>query len=175
MKRVEVVPPDPSWPAAFAKAAQEVTAILGANLITVHHIGSTAIPGIWAKPIIDLMPEVRDITLVDGVNEAMQAIGYQVMGELGIPGRRYFRRDNAAGFRTHHVHMFETGSSQIDRHLAFRDYMIAHPAQAQVYSELKQRLAAQFPTDIEGYMDGKDGFIKAMDEEAALWRSRLGL
>jgi len=170
VKRVEVVPPNPDWPQQFAQAAQEIAAALGDRVVQIHHIGSTSIPGIYAKPVIDLLVEVDDINAVDAHNESLAAIGYEAMGEFGIPGRRYFRRDNAAGFRTHNAHTFATASPEIARHLTFRDYMIAHPDHAQTYSELKQKLAAQFPTDIEGYMDGKDSFIKAMDQQAAIWQ-----
>lgn len=92
------------------------------------------------------------------------------MGEFGIPGRRYFRKDNQDGDRTHHLHIFEAGSAEVVRHLTFRDYMIAHPQDAQKYSELKHELAKKHPQNIDGYMDGKDGFIKAMDEKADQWR-----
>jgi GrpB-like predicted nucleotidyltransferase (UPF0157 family) len=105
----------------------------------------------------------------------MEALGYEVMGEYGIPGRRYFRKDDREGIRTHHVHAFEAGSAEAERHLAFRDYMIAHPAEAQRYSELKRRLAQEHPQSLDGYMDGKDGFIKEMNRRAARWRtSRAG-
>jgi GrpB-like predicted nucleotidyltransferase (UPF0157 family) len=92
------------------------------------------------------------------------------MGEYGIPGRRYFRKDNQEGIRTHQIHAFETGSAEVERHLAFRDYMIAHPGDAQRYGELKRKLAEQHPQSIDRYMDGKDGFIKEIDRRAAQWR-----
>ncbi len=101
----------------------------------------------------------------------MESLGYEVMGEYGIPGRRYFRKDNQAGIRTHHIHAFEAGSAEVARHLAFRDYMIAHPGDAQRYSELKRQLAEEHPQSPDGYMDGKDGFIKEMDRRAAQWRT----
>ena len=100
----------------------------------------------------------------------MGDLGYEAMGEYGIPGRRYFRKHNAMGVRSHHVHVFEVGSAQIDRHLAFRDYMRTHPHDARAYSDLKRQLAKAHPTDIEAYMDGKDAFIQAMDVKAAEWR-----
>ena len=169
MRKVEVVPPDPAWPVAFQQAAQDIAVALGDTVIAIHHIGSTAIPSIYAKPIIDLLAEVQDITQVDRQNAAMTDLDYQAMGEFGIPGRRYFRKDNAAGVRTHHVHAFAAGSDQVRRHLAFRDYLVAHPAAAQEYSELKRRLAQAHPTDIEQYMDGKHDFIQTIDQRAAQW------
>lgn len=171
MRKVEVVPHDPRWRDAFAAEAKRVASALGDNVSAVHHIGSTAIPDIHAKPVIDLLVEAGDIAEVDGRSSAMELLGYEVMGEYGIPGRRYFRKDNGEGIRTHHVHVFEAGSAEAERHLAFRDYMIAHPAEAQSYSELKRKLADEHPQSIDDYMDGKDDFIKEADRRAARWRT----
>ena len=171
MRKVEVVPHDPRWRDAFEAEAKHVAAALGENVVAVHHIGSTAIPNIFAKPVVDLLVEVRDIAEVDGRRSAMESLGYEVMGEYGIPGRRYFRKDDREGIRTHHVHTFEAGSAEVERHLAFRDYMTAHPVEAQAYSELKRKLAEEHPQNIDGYMDGKDGFVKEMDRRAARWRT----
>ena len=171
--RVEVVPHNPTWRNEFERESKQVTSALGENVVVVHHTGSTAIPNIYAKPIIDLLVEVNDITQVDERYSAMEVLGYEAMGEFGIPGRRYFRKDNEAGVRTHHVHTFAAASPEIERHLAFRDYMIAHPEDAQQYSELKLSLVKKLHgSDIEGYMDGKDGFIKEMEKWAVAW-SRL--
>jgi GrpB-like predicted nucleotidyltransferase (UPF0157 family) len=171
VRKVEVVPHNSQWRAAFEAEAKLVAAALGENVVAIHHIGSTAIPNIYAKPIIDLLVEVRDITEVDGRSSAMGSLGYEAMGEFGIPGRRYFRRDNQAGVRTHQIHVFEAGSAEVERHITFRDYMIAHPGDAQRYSELKRKLAEEHPQNMDGYMDGKDGFIKQMDQKAARWRA----
>jgi GrpB-like predicted nucleotidyltransferase (UPF0157 family) len=171
MRKVEVVLPNPQWRNAFAAEAKHVATALGENVVAIHHIGSTAIPNIYAKPVIDLLVEVRDITEVDGQSSAMESLGYEVMGEYGIPGRRYFRKDNQEGIRTHHIHAFEAGSAEVERHLAFRDYMIAHPGDAQRYSELKRKLAEEYPQSMDGYMDGKDGFIKEMDRRATQWQA----
>src|SRR5215213_5709802 len=159
MKKVEVVAHNRQWRAAFETEAKDVAHALGENMVAIHHIGSTAIPNIFAKPIIDLLVEVKDITKVDKQSAAMEALGYEVMGEYGIPGRRYFRKDNEEGVRTHHIHVFEAGSAQVVRHLSFRDYLIAHPEEAQRYSELKTTLAEEHPRSMDAYMDGKDSFI----------------
>ena len=169
MKTVEVVPHNPNWQNEFQMEAKQITSAMGEMLVAIHHIGSTAIPGIYAKPVIDMLVEVRDITEVEARSSAMELIGYEVMGEFGIPGRRYFRKENQAGIRTHQVHTFELGSAQITRHLAFRDFKIAHPEEAQKYSELKRKLAAENPQNMDGYIDGKDGFIKEIDRRAAQW------
>lgn len=171
MSEVKVVPHDPRWRDAFEAEAKQVAAALGETVVAVHHIGSTAIPGIYAKPVVDLLVEVGDVTAADGRSSAMESLGYEVLGEYGIPGRRYFRKDTPEGVRTHNVHAFEAGSHEVARHLAFRDYMLAHPADAESYSELKRRLAAEHPQSFDAYMDGKDGFIKEIDRRAARWRA----
>ena len=169
MKRVEVVRHDPRWREEFENESGRVAGALGENVVGVHHIGSTSIPGIYAKPVIDILVEVRNIAHVDKLSANMESLGYEVMGEFGILGRRYFRKDEASGTRTHQIHTFETGSPEIARHLAFRDYMIAHPEEAQKYSNLKRRLALEYPYSMDDYMDGKDGFIKEMETRAAAW------
>ncbi|MEG4632546.1 GrpB family protein [Microcoleus sp. AR_TQ3_B6] len=169
--KVEVVPHEPNWCSAFETESKLIALALRDNVVAIHHIGSTAIPQIHAKPIIDMLVEVKDITKIDVQSSEIEALGYEAMGEFGISGRRFFRKGNEAGIRTHHIHTFEVASPQIERHLAFRDYMISHPEEAQQYSELKRELANKYHDNIQGYMDGKDGFIKAMDLKAAKWRS----
>jgi GrpB-like predicted nucleotidyltransferase (UPF0157 family) len=171
MRKVEVIAHNPSWRMEFEVESKRIADALGNNVVAIHHIGSTAIFGIYAKPIIDLLVEIEDLVKVDEQNSSIESLGYEVMGEFGIPGRRYFRKDNQKGDRTHHIHTFKVGSEQVERHLAFRDYMIAHPEDAQKYSELKRRLAREYPTNIDGYIDGKDGFIKEMDKKAEQWRT----
>ena len=171
MRKVEVVPHNPKWKEMFKAESSQVRKALGKNVVAVHHIGSTAIPCIYAKPIIDLLVEVKEITKVDEQNVSMELLDYKIMGEFGIPGRRFFRKNNQEGRRTHHIHIFAADSAQVKRHLAFRDYMIAHPEDAQSYSKLKRRLAREYPTNIDRYMDGKDPFIKEIDKKAAQWRT----
>jgi GrpB-like predicted nucleotidyltransferase (UPF0157 family) len=171
MKKVEVVAHDTRWREEFETEARRVAAALGDNVVAVHHIGSTAIPNIYAKPVIDLLVEVGDIVEVDGRSSAMEALGYEVMGEFGILGRRFFRKDNEEGTRTHNIHAFAAGTAEVTRHLAFRDYLLAHPADAQKYSALKRKLAEEHPQNLDGYMDGKDDFIKEIDRRAARWRA----
>ncbi len=155
----------------FDTESKIVAQALGSNVVAVHHIGSTVIPDIYAKPIIDMLVEVADIDAVDPHNPSMSALGYLAMGEFGIPGRRFFRKDNDAGVRTHHVHVFAACSPEVERHIAFRDFMIEHPESAIRYSDLKREFAAAHSDDIELYMDGKDAFIKEIDRKAVAWRS----
>jgi GrpB-like predicted nucleotidyltransferase (UPF0157 family) len=173
MTAVVVVRHDPSWREAFETEAAILARVLGDNAVAIHHIGSTAIPGIYAKPVIDILVEFADVEALDALGPQMEQLGYEVMGEFGMPGRRYFRKDNDAGVRTHQIHAFPAGTEQVIRHLAFRDYMVAHPERANAYSELKRRLAAEYPDSMNDYMDGKDGFIKETDEMAALWPTQV--
>lgn len=165
-----VVPHDPAWASAFATESRRITRALGPNLLDVYHIGSTSVPGVLAKPIIDMLAIVAGLSALDAAAPALAAQGYQVMGEFGITGRRYFRKDDAAGRRTHHLHAYARGSPHIARHLAFRDYLRAHPGKAADYSALKQRLAA----DPDLYVEAKAPFVLATEAEALAWYRRQG-
>ena len=114
MKKVKVVAHDPNWRGAFETEAGRIADALGDVMVVIHHIGSTAIAGIYAKPVIDILVEVRDVSEVDELNPEMNRLGYETLGEFGIPGRRYFRKDDRAGVRSHQIHMFEQGSEQSD-------------------------------------------------------------
>jgi GrpB-like predicted nucleotidyltransferase (UPF0157 family) len=164
----------PEWASQFARQASLISAALGDVLLTVHHIGSTAIPPIAAKPVIDILAVVTSTSALDAVSSRLLALGYEAKGEFGIPTRRYFRKDTAEGVRTHQLHAFAVGSPDIDRHLNFRDYLRAHPAEAQAYALLKQRLAAQSLDGHTNYTDGKSDFIRAIDARASRWREGLG-
>jgi GrpB-like predicted nucleotidyltransferase (UPF0157 family) len=167
-RMIKVVLHDPQWSQQFEREVEELTAIFGEEIVKAHHIGSTAIPGIVAKPIIDVLVEVRDIKRIDGFNQAMTP-GYIPKGAFGIAGRRFFIKGSET-HRTHHIHVFGLGHRAIDRHLAFRDYLRAHPDEAQAYGRLKTELARRFPHDINGYTAGKDDFIKDIERKAAAWK-----
>ena len=170
--QARVVPHDPNWKRAFEREAGAVRAALGENVAAVHHVGSTAITGILAKPIIDLLIEVIDLEQVDAQSEAMVAIGYEAMGEHGMVGRRYFRKFDGRGTRTHHVHIFQSGSPHVERHVAFRDYLRAHPEAARAYSELKAELISHGPASWNDYADRKDAFVERIEVEALHWHRR---
>lgn len=169
MRNIVIVPYNPLWPDLFWREADKIAVVFGRELVDIHHIGSTFVPGLSAKPIIDMMPVVRDVNDVDSFNPAMERLGYEPRGENGIPGRRYFCKGGDEN-RTHHVHIFGFENLEVARHLDFRDYLLAHPAEARHYADLKIMLAKQFPHDIESYMDGKDAFIKTIIQKARTWR-----
>jgi GrpB-like predicted nucleotidyltransferase (UPF0157 family) len=158
---VKLVEYNQKWPKLFAEAATGIKAILQENCIEIHHIGSTAIPNIYAKPIIDVLPIVKDIRLVDSLNLKFEALGYTCMGEYGIPGRRFYWKSKEK--RTHNIHLFAQESTEILRHLSFKNFMLAHGNFAQAYSLIKQTLAEVFPHDIENYVNGKSSFVQMID------------
>ena len=172
-RTIEVVFYNPLWPDLFRQEARRISAILRGEIILIHHIGSTAIPVIKAKPVIDCLIEVARIEKVDEFNPNMIALGYEPRGENGIPGRRYFNK-KLGDIHTHHLHIFQVGHPEIERHLDFRDYLRAHPADAQAYSRLKEELAQIFKHDPEAYTEGKSEFVRRIDRLAATWREATG-
>jgi GrpB-like predicted nucleotidyltransferase (UPF0157 family) len=169
MQRTIIVAPyDPAWPEMFEREAAPLREVFGSRLVEIHHIGSTSIPGMHAKPIIDMMPLVHAIDAVDAVNDSMVALGHEARGEYGIPGRRYFPKGGDVD-RSINVHVFAHDDPSAARHLAFRNYLRAHPKVACEYAELKLEGARLHPNDIHGYMDHKDGFIKRVALVALAW------
>ncbi len=165
----EVLPYDPTWAKAYAAEAEALAAAIGDILVDLHHIGSTAVPGCMAKPIIDMLGVVTSLGALDAVADRIVRLGYEYMGAYGIEARRYFRKIDASGRRTHHLHCFKTRSPDIERHLAFRDYLRAHPEKAAEYSDLKVRLLAADDASWESYLEGKDPFIASMQRDALEW------
>lgn len=164
---IEVVQYNPKWNEEYLKEAGRIRNILKNEINKIYHIGSTSIPGIYAKPIIDILIEVNEMGNVDNYNKGLESLGYIAKGEFGIEGRRFFIK--GLYNRTHHVHAFQTGSPEIARHLNFRDYMIAYPDEAKRYEDLKTELAIKFRCDIDGYCAGKDTYIKEIDKKAERW------
>ncbi len=170
-KRIVLAAHDPAWQHAFAHEAARIRPAFGAHLVALHHIGSTAIPGIRAKPVIDILAVVADVHALDLQTRHFEALGYEVMGEFGLSGRRYFRMDDSAGVRTHQVHAYAPASAgEIARHLDFRDYLCHHPDVARAYSALKESLIEQCHDDMACYSHGKTAFIRDVEQRALAWR-----
>ncbi len=171
---VEIVDYDPEWPAAFERERRHLLACLPQGLVVrIEHFGSTAVPGLAAKPIIDVLVEVTDLAAVrERVAPLLESQGYEyfwrpTFGDVGEPFYAWFiKRDSATGKRTHHIHMVEGGfTSHWDR-LLFRDYLIAHPDVAAQYGALKRRLAAEASTDRVLYTEAKGEFIRRVTDTA---------
>ena len=191
---IQIVDADPGWPARYVAARAELAAIPG--VVAIEHVGSTAVPGLAGKPVIDLAAGVADPALLDVSAEepwtatashslaprgaaahvalvvAITSLGYVYRGEADIPGRLYFRRDTA-GVRTHHLHVALLGGAFWDDHLLFRDYLRAHPARAAAYAAVKRALAAAL-ADRAAYTDAKGPFIRETMALARAWRAARG-
>ena len=163
--RVIVTEYQPAWVEQFEEEAQALKQILKENCLKVEHIGSTSVPNLAAKPIIDFLVIVEEIEKVDLLQWEFERIGYEYMGEFGLSGRRYLQKGPIK--RTHHVHIYQFDNTQeILRHLAFRNYLRENPAIVTTYGTLKKQLAQAHPDSIDKYMDGKDAFIKKIEKEA---------
>ncbi len=146
------------WPQKYLAEKHALQRKLGALVCSIHHIGSTAIPGMMAKPEIDILITVKDLTQIDVINSAMESLGYRVRGECGIAGRHYYSKDTK-GVRTHKAHVYKKGHRNIWAQFAFRDYLIDHPDLAAEYGELKKNLARENTRGMGEYCAGKDDFV----------------
>ena len=170
-RRIEVLAYDPNWVDRFREGAADLRRLLGDQVLAVHRIGSTCVPGLDAKPIIDLLVEVRDIAAIDGYGATMRAAGYLVLAENGLARRRFFVRGSETE-RSLHVHVYAAGDVSCRRHLAVRDFLRAHPDACAAYAALKRRLAERFPTDAGGYVAGKAHFVLEMQSRALAWAAQ---
>jgi GrpB-like predicted nucleotidyltransferase (UPF0157 family) len=168
---IEIVDYDAGWPQRFAAERDAMVAALGDAMVGVagiEHVGSTSVPSCAAKPIIDIMVGVR--ALADGVRciTPIVSLGYECVGEYGIPGRVYFRKGAP---RTHHVHLVEQGSQFWSRQLVFRDALRSRRELVERYSALKRELAARYGSDRVEYTEAKTPFVEGVLAEAG-WRPR---
>lgn len=176
-RRIELVDYSKAWPRLFAEEAARLRSVFGGELLELHHVGSTSIPGIKAKPIIDTLAVVKDIGIVQSFDEPLIKLGYRPRGECldnpapGTPGRFYFSKDSG-GLRTHQLHVCQKGHFEIDRILAFRDFLKTHADRADAYSRLKERVVEQNRYDIVGYIKGKEEFIKTVIARAEEWKRK---
>jgi GrpB-like predicted nucleotidyltransferase (UPF0157 family) len=172
-EEVAIAPYDPRWVDAFREEKAHLLACLPRELIgRIEHFGSTAVPGLAAKPIVDLLVEVTDLAAArERIAPLLEAQGYEYLwrpthGDDGPPFYAWFiKRSPRTGVRTHHIHMVERDFEHWDA-LLFRDYLIERPAVAREYETLKRRLAAASPTDRAAYTQGKSEFVVRVTEEA---------
>jgi GrpB-like predicted nucleotidyltransferase (UPF0157 family) len=167
MRKVEVISYQETWELLFQNEKTLIRLILQDEIIKIHHIGSTSVVGMSAKPVIDILVTVKNIEQIDRYNSTMEGIGYEAKGENGLTGRRFFIK--GGNERSHHLHIYQKSNPEIKRHIAFRDYMRAFPEERQIYSRLKHKLAAAFPASIEKYIEGKHNYIQAIEKEALKW------
>ncbi|MDN4071330.1 GrpB family protein [Paenibacillus vini] len=159
---------DDKWIQKYEEEVNLLEMIFGEEIITFEHFGSTSVPEMKAKPVIDMMCIVKDINKIDSFNEKMNSLGYDVAGEWGLPGRRLFRKGGEN--RSHHIHFYQFDNPQIHRHLIFRDYLRSHPDEVELYTNLKVELAERFD-DTSFYSQAKKPFVKEMENRALQWHS----
>lgn len=151
---------NPRWPEMFTEAAVGVRAAIGSEyIVALEHIGSTSVPGLAAKPVIDMQVVVRTLADAERATRTLAARGYQRRRFDAAPGRLYFPRNDANGTRTHHLHVYEPGHPARAEHLLFRDYLRAHPDEAARYEQLKRELAVPFHADSIAYCDAKTDYV----------------
>ena len=155
---------EPDWPLLFLEERERLCGVLGAQVLDVQHIGSTSIPGMPAKPILDIGVAVANFEEAARCIPLMEKLGYSYKGENGIARRHYLVKGDP---RTHHLHMLEATSEEWKNHLLFRDCLRGNPATAQEYASLKQTLSTRFAADREAYQTGKESFIKTVLRKAA--------
>ncbi|MCY4581457.1 MAG: GrpB family protein [Chloroflexi bacterium] len=160
-RQIEIADYNPGWPLAFEREASAILEARRSWVVEVHHVGSTSVPGLAAKPVLDMLPVAAGPAEALEAVHRMVALGYRYRGENGIPGRLYFQKD-VDGRDVAHVHMFPVGHPAIRTHLAFRDHLRTHPETARDYERLKRELAAKHVDDREAYTDAKAGFIEGV-------------
>jgi len=166
MRTILVIDYDPAWPGLFRELCARILPVVEDFALSVEHVGSTSVPGLAAKPIIDMsivIPVEDDVPLAI---TRLATIGYTHRGNLGVEGREAFA--HPAGLPSHHLYVSPQGSPGLRNHLALRDYLRSHPEAAREYGELKRELARRFPRDIDAYVDGKTDFILAILRDAGL-------
>jgi GrpB-like predicted nucleotidyltransferase (UPF0157 family) len=167
-----IVDYNPRWPFLYEQEKALILGAIGHIIAAIEHVGSTSVPGLGAKPIIDLMIGLHRLEDAVECIPRLQALNYRYVPEFeaAIPERRFFRKgpDEA---RTHHIHMVERSSEFWCEHVLFRDYLRVHPQDAAEYLRLKRELAARFGTDRQGYTDAKAPFIRSLLVKARVWES----
>ena len=164
---------DPNWPTLFEHERTRINNALGSFVLAIEHMGSTAVPSLPSKPIIDLLVGVPSLEEArERCIEPIEALGYKYVPEYAswIPGELFFRK-GPPGPWTHHVHLMEPSYPRWDTLLVFRDYLRAHPEAARAYANIKRALAASSKDDIEAYRTGKNMFVEETTARARAWRA----
>lgn len=167
-RKVEIVEYDPKWTALYREEKARILAAIGHSVVGIEHIGSTAVVGLGAKPIIDIMVGVNCLSDAQLCIEPLASLGYRYQPEHEgtMPERRFFGKGEPPKEQHYHVHMVEKGGEFWRRHLAFRDYLRSHPEASRRYCELKKKLASEYGSDREGYTEAKTSFIESIVAKA---------
>jgi GrpB-like predicted nucleotidyltransferase (UPF0157 family) len=175
---------DPHWPSMFEEERDRLQAAIGEWVADIQHVGSTAIPGIAAKPIIDIAVHLGSLAdALKCITPLRGHLSYECLGEFGIPGRIYFRKPTTSPLpgqshdgvgRTHQIHMYELSHDQYEKQIVFRDYLRAHPDSMKAYEALKRELAARHSDNVELYAFAKSDFVQEILRRARQGREAPG-
>ena len=171
---IKIADYDPQWPVTFAALKQVIETTVGDSLLSVEHVGSTLVPGLAAKPIVDLDVVIESNAVLPDIIQPLARLGYNHRGDLGIPGREAFGREDhdvprdgtGRTWPHHYLYVCAQDCVELKRHLVFRDYLRQNPHEASSYESLKRRLAQQYPSDIDSYIEGKTAFIEGVLQRA---------
>jgi GrpB-like predicted nucleotidyltransferase (UPF0157 family) len=161
---------DPEWPLTFESLYLSISGALSDILVSVEHVGSTAVRGLAAKPVIDIDVVVAETDVAVGISR-LATLGYVHLGDLGIPQREAFAQP--PGSPRHNLYLCPTGSQALANHIAVRDYLRGNDAAAHEYGELKKQLTTTFRTDIDGYVEAKTSFLLGVLSELGFPRDQL--
>lgn len=167
LRTMNVEESDPRWAKMYEIEKTLMEEIFGDEILQIEHVGSTSVPFLAAKPIIDIAIIVKDINKIDQFNDLMKEHGYTAMGEYGMTGRRYFIKLKDDGVnRTHHVHIFGEDNPYTERMIIFRNYLRINPKARQKYENTKRELSKKFYHDSTSYTDGKSDCVNEIIQEA---------
>ena len=169
-KHVVVLPYDEAWKKDFEDIRSELMEVLVGRIVSIEHVGSTSVPGLSAKPIIDIDIVIADETDFDEVKKALGTIGYTHEGDQGIPGREAFTYEGKEHLRKHHLYVCTADASELKRHMSFRDYLRSHPEAVEEYGRIKTEGAVLYPYDIDCYIEHKSPFIEKIYKEIGIGR-----
>ena len=168
VRNIVIIPYDEKWKLCFEQIAGELSAALGDLVLSIEHVGSTSVPDLAAKPIIDIDVVIEDESKLEAVISALAKIGYQHEGNCGIPGREAFGYEGKSHLMEHHLYVCPKDSPELRRHLSFRDYLRTHPEAVKEYIRIKEEAARLFPHDIDGYINHKGTLIEKIYKEIGL-------
>ena len=169
-RHVVVVPYDEAWKKDFEDIRAELSEVLDGIVMSIEHVGSTSVPGLYAKPIIDIDVVIESMDDFEGVKNQLAKIGYSYEGDKGIPGREAFDYEGKEHLRNHHLYVCSKDASELKRHMSFRDYLRTHPEAVEEYSRVKLEGAKLYPYDIDSYIEHKSPFIEKIYKEIGISR-----
>ncbi len=167
-KHVVVLPYSEQWNRDFLRIKDVIRDALGHLAPAIEHVGSTSVPGLSAKPIIDIDVVIEDASVLRSVIASLEKIGYRYEGDLGIPGREAFKYEGRSLLPKHHLYVCPKDSAELRRHIAFRDYLRSHPQAVRAYGLIKEEGAKTYPYDMEKYIEHKTPFIERIYKEIGI-------